>query len=488
MTQRTLPRLSATLVVLTVGLCLIIAFDLIPALRGPKGTYEWVWQHVWPPDIVPWKLILPLGILGLIGLWAWFTRNTARLDYRHLLILVGLALAFRIAVQETGVEGNSIVARVMNPAYLGYFPPATQIDDMASFLHQYADIQSTLPYKRLVTHPPGNTVLYWTIVEAVRAAPWLSHSLEPWLAPRIARWPPDLRSYSVPDVVAGILGALLVPGLSVLSIWPLYRAGLLLFDETTARLAALLFIFIPALTLFTPVIDDFYTFVAALALWTAASGLVHGRGWRLLLAGGLTGATLFQTLSTVPLVVAIGLAIVIYSFGQRAQAGWRWIVNPFLYALGVPILWLSIWIVFTLNPIRVILNCLNNYEAHVRSYWLSLIYGPWDILLFAGVPLAVHALGAIGSLVLNRPNPFKAISISDSILLGFVLSMGLLFLMGSVRGEVARTLLFVYPTLALFAARNMRGLFERWQPYAILSILLMAVQTVVFQATLSVYH
>src|SRR5258706_11303494 len=161
MSLRQLPRLTSALIVLTLGLCVIIALDLIPTLRGPAGSYEWRWVHTWPPDLVPWKLALPLAVLAAIAGWIWLTRAAKTLDYKWLLILAGLALTFRLAVQETGIQGNSIVARVMNPSYLGYFPPATQIDDMADFLRRYADIQSSLPYKRLVTHPPGNTVVYW---------------------------------------------------------------------------------------------------------------------------------------------------------------------------------------------------------------------------------------------------------------------------------------------------------------------------------------
>ncbi|MBI5292118.1 MAG: glycosyltransferase family 39 protein [Chloroflexi bacterium] len=418
---------------LTLGICFVITFDLIPALRGPiSGGSEWQWRHVSPPDLAAWKLVLPLGVVAIIGLWAYRTR-VAPVSNMRLLMLLGLALAFRLAVQETNVNGVSVVARMLNPAYFGYFPPATAIDDMPQFLRDFADIQPSLPYYRLTTHPPGNTVFYWLIIKVVEAAPALTRLAEPFLTPRMAAWPESLQGYSVPDVVAAGISSLLVPFLSALSIFPLYYLAGQLFGARVARITVLLFVFVPALTLFMPVSDDLYTLLAALAFWLTASGLTQGSNRRLWLAGVVVGTGLFQSLSIIPLAVAAGLFITIYYVAQwrtRWRAG---LVSLLIFSVGVVTLWAVLWLAFGLNPIKVFINCLTNYDARGRSYWLSVIYNPYDVLLFVGIPVAVHficALLRLGQrLVARRP-----LTLPDYLLLAFAFSMLLLDVGGSLRG------------------------------------------------------
>ena len=105
----------------------LLLFDAVPALRGPiTDPVQWVWRHVWPPDLRPVWLLLPLIAAGLIGVVMWITRRHGRLSPVALGALAGLALAFQLGVQISGSDGLAVTSRTLNPAYYGYFPPAAE--------------------------------------------------------------------------------------------------------------------------------------------------------------------------------------------------------------------------------------------------------------------------------------------------------------------------------------------------------------------------
>jgi hypothetical protein len=248
-----------------------------------------------------------------------------------------------------------------------------------------------------------------------------------------------------------------------------------------------LFVFVPALTLFIPVSDDLYTLLATLTFWLAAKSLARGSYGPLWLAGVAAGTSLFQSLSTTPLIVATGLFIAIYHVAQ-GRAYWRsGLMSLVVFGIGIAMLWTIIWLTFGLNPFKVFINCLSTYEARMRSYWLSVVYNPYDVLLFAGIPVAAHFIMAVVDLG-QRLVARQSLALSDCLLLAFAVAMLMLDAGGSLRGETARTLLYVIPLLTLFAAAHITQSLKRASHYNVLMLALMGIQTITFQATLAVYH
>jgi len=477
-------RLAWGLLCLTLGFCVAIVFDFTPLLRGPAPyPPEWRWAYVWPPNLIPWNLIWPLGVLALAGGWYWATRKALQLNALQLLTLIGLALAFRLSIESVRNEGLSIVARMLNPTYFGYFTPAAAIEDLPNFLRTFTRDQLSLPYDRVQTHPPGNVVFYWLIIHGVDSLPFISKLAAPLIEPRLAALPDWINNYSMAEIIAGSLAAFIVPLLSALSLWPLYQLGKILWDEQTARLACWLYIFIPALTVFTPVTDDLFTLWAALSLWLVVSGLVQEQLWRIALAGFIWGLGLFMSFGLLALGLSGWLLIVLYRQRQLKIALQECLV------LGVAgsLIWIMAWATFNLNPFLIYQNSLAAHGAVTssRSYWLWLFYNPYDVLIFAGLPIAIFALGAVfrlGQQLLNQ----EPLSLADQTLAACLLAMLLVFLSGSVRGETARILLFVYPWLALFAAGQISRT-SRPAGFRVLMIALVVIQTLVFQISLNAY-
>ncbi len=481
--------LARAVTILTLLLSAAIVFDVTPLLRGPAPyPPEWQWHHVWPPDVRPAWLLLPLGVAGLIGLWALLTRNLARLRVWTLLALAGLAFAFWLAVMSIGHHGLQIVARTLNPAYFSVFGAAVRIDNMPEFLRTYVAQHAQLAYRQR-SHPPGNTLFFWSIIHVVRGLPFVTRLAAPVIQPRLAGLPGWINSYATPDIVAGIAVSLIVPALNALSILPLYRLARRLSGERAARLAAILYAFVPGMALFLPVVDGTYALIAITAVWLTAGGLADRQRWRIALGGLVGGLGTFMSYSMIPLALMLALVTVFHYTGHYRRPGLKQLALDLLaLAAGGLVVWIIPWLLFGFNPIGAFLAAMHSHEnSRNRSYWLWLFYNPYDVLLFAGVPVAFHYLRGLlrlgkGMILRVRLGP------ADWLLAAFVLSMIAMDVSGGLRGETARTLLYVMPLLAWAAAHDIAG--ENVSPagYGVLLSGLLVLQTLAFQAALNVYH
>ncbi|MEK7808336.1 MAG: hypothetical protein AAB571_04625, partial [Chloroflexota bacterium] len=156
---------------ITLFISAVIATDLLPALRGVAG--EWQWTHN-SLDLIVWRLIFP--ILIALALYRISNpqspiSNLQPITNYQLLIFTALALALHLSLQALTANNFSIIARTLNPSYFGYFPPAAAIDDLAKFLRDFTQAQPTLPYYRLATHPPGGVVFHWLLIQLVNIFP-----------------------------------------------------------------------------------------------------------------------------------------------------------------------------------------------------------------------------------------------------------------------------------------------------------------------------
>ncbi len=469
-------RPAQLITLITLSISAVIAADLLPALRGVAG--EWQWTHN-SLDLIAWRLVFPIIIA--FALYRISNLQSPITNYQ-LLIFATLALALRLSLQALTANNFSIIARTLNPSYFGYFPPAAAIDDLAKFLRDFTQAQPTLPYYRLATHPPGGVVFHWLIIQLVKIFP--TQLLDPILAPRLASLPSWIHNYTTPDIIAGTTASLAIPFLSSLSLIPLYHLARTLWDDRTARLAILLYAFIPALTLFMPVFDDAFTLITSLTLYFTVNGIKNQKRSQVFLAGLICGAGLFASFGLLPLLLISNLYLL---FSSRA-------IKSFIYdtaalAIGGVTVWSLAWFIFGLNPFIIYSNSMSEHAilTTTRSYWAWLIYNPYDILLFAGIPISILFLGSVirccRQLFVER-SPSSA----DHLLISFVITFSLILISGNLRGETARVLLYVQPLIALFAARSITHHASRIRFYPALILTLTLVQTILFQTTLSVYH
>ncbi|MBI5051845.1 MAG: glycosyltransferase family 39 protein [Chloroflexi bacterium] len=312
------------------------------------------------------------------------------------------------------------------------------------------------------------------------------HSTRQNFSDSISRADPRPATYltATPDIIAGAAASLAIPFLSSLSLIPLYHLARALWDDRAARLTILLYAFIPALTVFMPVFDDAFTLITSLTLYFTVNGIKNQNRSQLFLAGLIGGAGLFASFGLLPLLLISNLYLL---FSSRA-------IKSFIYdsatlAIGGVTVWSLAWITFGLNPFIIYSNSMSEHAilTTTRSYWAWLIYNPYDILLFAGIPISILFLGSVirccRQLFVER-SPSSA----DHLLIAFVITFSLILISGNLRGETARVLLYVQPLIILFAAYNLTLHSSRITFFSYLILALTLLQTILFQTTLSVYH
>lgn len=474
---------------LTAGLCAALALDVTPLLRGPAPyPQEWQWGLAAVPDLRPVWLALPVAAALAIGAWAWLVACRSHLQSRALLVLAVLALAFRLAVQMTSQDGLSIVARTLNPAYFGYFPPASRVSDLGEFLRTYPERR--MEYNiRVQTHPPGNVIFYWLFIRAFESVPSVTQALAPVIEPHVLARPDWAQRYTTAEVLAGAAASLAVPAISTLGVLPLHRLAGRLGSPRAARLAVVLYAFIPALVLFTPVVDDLFSFLTVTALWLTVKGLDERRATWVGLAGLAWGVEAFMTFGVLPVLLLLALTIALRRVGE-AGGGRRALLEGVALGAGGSAVWGLAWLLTGLNPVALyrVSTLAHGGLTETRSYWLWLVYNPYDVLLFAGVPAAVHFLRG-ATRVVGRSRGFPRLpSPADQLMLAFLITMAALLVSGMVRGETARILLYTTPVLAWAAGCDIAEHEENTPGYGAWMAALMAGQAIFFYVILDVYH
>jgi hypothetical protein len=508
-----------------------------------NGPAEWRWDYLPAGGLKPGAGTLLVILAALAGLGAlWGHRRLAAWRGAPLAAVVcGAAFTFALVAAQPGGFARVTAALVSRNSF-GYVWDAALAPSTSALLADYPAASAGLN-QHSVTHPPGPLL-------AVRALGWLDRVLPPpGAAPALARpfadkAPGGSRAAGAPEdaglpalaaaaiehevqrarghgrpvpqpppgpwAVAAL--AVLLPALSAFTAWPLYLLALRLGQaRETALLAAVLWLLVPARSLFTPSFDQALPALLVGAAWLAAGG---GRA-RAATAGALLFAACFASygcLAALPLVAVLaagarpaiaaapGVAAVpgaVYAPGATrrsrteaadgagsaghgevgasplaAPAWQRWGA----LALGFGLPYLALFVVAGHDPwhaLRTALALHHRIAVAPRSYATWLLWNPYDfaLLLSPGIlGLAAAALlpaarqgGGVGPAAGATVRPAPGGAATRRLATGWPGAAGLsawtwwgllalLLLSGGVRGEAGRIWLFWMPFACLFAA------------------------------------
>lgn len=470
--------------VVTLAYLAAMALDVTPYLRGPAPmNVEWRWpRYAEPPSGRLWLLLLAL--LLYLGLCAWIgRRDTIQLSQRRMALLVALIVATLLV--QAGVlylarpdVVTLLFERNASPLADGYYAAALAIDGVGDFLRTYPSHMPTFSSDHLRTHPPGFPLLHWAV----------GHSLGQW--PPLHTWVrwhacPTLRvnGLSAEQMTSVLIVGLATPLLSALALLPIYALARRRGGVQAGLQAAALFALVPAFTLFAPQMDQLFPLLTGLILWAFVVGWERQKLSWLFPSGLLLSLATFLSLGLAALALWLALYAIFRCLTESPGQTWRRFAAAGLaLGLGAASSWLLCWLAFGFDPLAVVRTSIAQHFEIVtarRAYGLWVGYNLYDFAAFLGLPLAFLFLGQ--TVVSLRHIASRRWPKLDAVVASTALTILILDVSGTSRGEVARLWLFLTPPVVLSVLSALKN---RW-PFLTL-VTLQAISLLVFGLFLDV--
>lgn len=466
-------RMVWGIVIVTLVICAILVTDVVSWVRGDVPWTPVMGRWVWDYSAPRWAWVLP-AIAGAV-IYVWGAQRTLRAAqhstaYPIRLMLWAFCGAALLPLLLLTLEGNPrylLFTRSVSVVTGGYPYAAAMIDDgdytttdWPDFVRHYRDEMNMNPPGGVVLSPPGLVMVYQAINGVFYRVPAAADAYGSLLRPLQCQ-NLDLMTWDDSEM-AGVWLQILMPFWAALAIVPLYRLGVLVFDVTSARLAVALWPLLPGMAVFQPRFNVFYPLITVVMLWLLWQGMVRARGRWIIASGGVLSLGMFFNISLIPLGLLAGLTLIGYR-GLIARATWRRLPGELLaFGAGCASIWLGYWAVSGETPWGLIEFLLNQHDDLYRPYWPWLVMHPYDMFLFVGIPVALLALWRIG-IVWARQNRAVEINQGDVLALAIAITLSVLVLSGTARGETGRVWLFFAPVWVLLAANILRRFDRRRQ-------------------------
>lgn len=434
----------------------MLALNLVPELRGDFG---WRWPYVIPNN---WLRVLPL----LAGVAIYFAGVGALMRARRarwmmiwaVLASVGLTLA---SIFVTTSPLFKLYGVAVSPGVTGWHYAAARITDIGQTLREWPSfMQSATRYStHLGIVPPGAVLVYYAIDQVLSGLPALAQALALPLRAQLCQnyeiaW---LSNAQLASAWAGIL----MPLWGALTVFPLYRIGVRLSGEHTARWAIAWWPLIPSFLMFTGSLNTFFPFLSVCVMLCLVEGLWRGKWLYVFASGLLMSVATFTSFAFLPVIFLAGL-IVLLSFifktslyTHSAPTGpsvWRWpFVAGLWFGVGLLVVWVIYYFLSGVTFFDVMRTASAAHLAMDRPYLPWLYLHLYDYFMFTGWPLVLVSLLGVGIALMAV---IRRQQLSAAAVLGLSLFATLVILdvSGTMRGESGRILLFLTPFLLLVAA------------------------------------
>jgi hypothetical protein len=428
-----------------------LAFDLLPMLRG-NDEWRWPLRGLESPARLLVPMVTLLLYVLLCALWLKrFERGTASRRYeRWFLLFVMLAaplLQLSLAFAVSRVPLLEFFGPTVSVHNSGYFTTAVTSPDLNQLLSNFPALMPQLPI-HAQSHPPGAEIVHWLVWQTVRAVPPLADFVAMPLR-TLQCHNPSIMALDNAQIASASIGMLL-PLLGGLAVWPLFAFARRVSNANVAAITVMVFPLLPLFALWMSQWDQVYPLLLFAGLYFAHTGLEKRSWWRILAAGVPLSIASFFSVGNVVLMVIVGLYSLAWLWFQRASL--RLSISQSLrlalaFALGCASIWLLYWLFYDVNPINVISTGSRlafESTTGTRSYGLWLLGNPIDFTVFLGFPIVSLLLY---NLIKRVPFPKSLLPIASATFGTLIL----LWLSGSVRGEVGRLWMYFGPLVVLIA-------------------------------------
>lgn len=414
-------------------LALVLGFDLVPFLRGGYG-----WQWPYAPESL--TRVLPFVFAALVYLTgAWLLSGRSRgVVVWSFVGAVALPLAALLVRSDDMLF--ALFARTVSGQTTGQHLAGATID-WSNWLNWP---QTVAPFAgrsgHIVLSGPGLPLWYATLNATLDSVPALADPLQRALVPWACR-NYDLLAYT-PGQWASAWFGMLMPVWAALAVGPLFAVCKRLAGEPAARLAASWWPLVPALVLFAPTWNTVYPLLALIAFGWLLRGLESARsgGW-LIAAGLLSGLLTFANFSLLPLLGFFGCYTLLNDLWVERRRWQRPVLAGVWFGAGLIVPWLIYGLASGLTPFDLLSFAMSNHLILDRPYLPWLWLHSWEWALLTGIPLI-----ALWLLATIRPDKREPLAPA------LALTLLILILSGTARGETGRVWLFFAPFALISAA------------------------------------
>ena len=381
---------------LVIGLPTVVYIAAL--LFDPSRTLV-LWERAVPPALPMVLLALGLVAHGVIAL-AVLARLPATLSSKQICGLLGYVFVAGVVLQTAAthiVEPfplRGLAFRQYSDFTGGYFTVGVRVDDLWGWLARFSQEMESYNV-HAERHPPGLPMIFWLGVQLLRPFPELAAALEPTLRPLACF---DLRPGELDAVqlAAGLFGILI----ETIAAW---SVPILLFvfvqrlaGDRAAAIAALLYPLIPGALMWASQWDrsfGLFTLATLILVEAMLAAPVRPRGFA---AAFFAGLVLFlgtlMSFGNLPIAMIGGLYALARIWALEQLRLWPVrLAQGVLAFIGLAGPWAALVLLAGFDLRGSYETAMRLHLALERDYWPFVLWHPWDIFTFAGLPLAMIA-------------------------------------------------------------------------------------------------
>jgi hypothetical protein len=435
-------------ILIVTGLCLILAVllsqNLVEVLRGGE-IFHWLWPY--KPVQIARGLVLLLCVILYVAAGIWAARRGTRSTVL-VAILGGVLLPFIVIGMRYDDPVLENFNRTVSGVVTGPHLLGSQIDwgdleawrDWTSVMDEYHTRSI-----HMAISPPGLPMFYGLLNQLFEWMPGVSDFLYERIIPQQCH-NYQFIYYTHAEWASSWFGVMM-PLWATITLLPLYRIARRLTNGDIARWLMLFWPILPTVAMMSPVWNIIYPMFCLFAFWLILIGLDH-KGARAYLplygAGVIVSFLTFANLSLVPFILLCGMYVLLHwIFHERTQVSFaRPVILGLIFGLGVLTVWTPYVLITGTTPLDILHRAFDAHLELKRPFlpWLYMHF--WEWILLGSLPLAFLWL------MQSIKRPWKR----NVLPLALLLSMIILLLSNTARGETGRVWLFFTPFAMLSAA------------------------------------
>lgn len=447
------PRIITISLLVSLALAVSVLLNLIPILRG-HDILNWQWGY-----IAPNFHAIPLAICTLVYLLVAWRLFKYRPRWLMLWSIIGtVILSFAVIYVRFDNVLYEQWLRTVSGLATGQHLAGAVIDwSSPRTLTQWGDIMwdfDTLS-GHIALSPPGLPMFYGGLNALLENIPAITQPVYATLLPDQCH--NFLMLYYTPAEWTSSLFGVLMPLWSGLAVFPLYACAKRVANHY-AKWVIVWWALVPSLLIFTPNWNSFYPLLALLAFWLYLVGLESHRlkaigSW--FMGGFLVSLLTFANVSLAPLPAVFGFYTLLHYFrNERAEKPfYRPIIIGIWFGLGT----VSVWVIYYVisggtTPLDILDVAMGRHLGQERQYAPWVIFHFWEWAFFTGIPLIILSLWMSGKQLFSIRNQ------GSSVALSVLLTLLILCISGTARGETGRVWLFFSPFVLIGVVELFRAL------------------------------